>query len=174
MGSRVQPFADFCVRTKRRDAAFARAPPRRVVSKTPASVFRTCCCWRGSSRPLCGHHANSPAVVTVVELHPAQQGAYNLPNDVYKYPWVGLMCHTARSMLICSGLQVTTLENGFRVISQPIPQCGISQVGVYIDAGSRYENDGNNGVAHFLEHLMFKGTKVCGRCMVPCSLKASG
>lgn len=57
-------------------------------------------------------------------------------------------------------MQVTTLDNGFRVISQPISGCGISQVGVYIDAGSRYETDANNGVAHFLEHLMFKGTKV--------------
>eukprot|EP00892_Ulva_mutabilis_P000160 jgi/Ulvmu1/10144/UM006_0098.1 len=55
--------------------------------------------------------------------------------------------------------QVTTLDNGFRVITQSMPQCGNSQVGIYIDAGSRYETDANNGVAHFLEHLMFKGTK---------------
>ena len=72
----------------------------------------------------------------------------------------GLVLQTSLSLLIGSRLQVTTLDNGFRVISQSIPQCGISQVGVYIDAGSRYENDANNGVAHFLEHLMFKGTKV--------------
>ena len=32
-------------------------------------------------------------------------------------------------------------------------------MGVFIDAGSRYENDANNGVAHFLEHLSFKGTE---------------
>lgn len=32
-------------------------------------------------------------------------------------------------------------------------------VGVYIDAGSRYETDINNGAAHFLEHMYFKGTK---------------
>merc|ERR1719478_311069 len=31
-------------------------------------------------------------------------------------------------------------------------------VGVWIDAGSRYETDANNGVAHFLEHMAFKGT----------------
>lgn len=30
---------------------------------------------------------------------------------------------------------------------------------MFIDAGSRYENDANNGVAHFLEHLAFKGTE---------------
>lgn len=32
-------------------------------------------------------------------------------------------------------------------------------VGVWIDAGSRYENEKNNGAAHFLEHMAFKGTK---------------
>ena len=30
------------------------------------------------------------------------------------------------------------------------------QVGLWIDAGSRYENEANNGVAHFLEHMAFK------------------
>jgi hypothetical protein len=34
-------------------------------------------------------------------------------------------------------------------------------VGVYIDAGSRYETEANNGAAHFLEHMNFK---VCRRC----------
>lgn len=33
------------------------------------------------------------------------------------------------------------------------------KVGVWIDAGSRYENEKNNGAAHFLEHMAFKGTK---------------
>ncbi|VDP06385.1 unnamed protein product [Soboliphyme baturini] len=35
---------------------------------------------------------------------------------------------------------------------------GCLLVGLWIDAGSRYENDKNNGVAHFLEHMAFKGT----------------
>jgi mitochondrial-processing peptidase subunit beta len=59
-------------------------------------------------------------------------------------------------------MQITTLDNGLRVASQIVPHSEISTVGVYIDAGSRYETDDNNGVAHFLEHLMFKGTKVWG------------
>ena len=33
-------------------------------------------------------------------------------------------------------------------------------MGVWIDAGSRYETNKNNGAAHFLEHMAFKGTKV--------------
>uniref|UniRef100_A0A914WGA2 Mitochondrial-processing peptidase subunit beta n=1 Tax=Plectus sambesii TaxID=2011161 RepID=A0A914WGA2_9BILA len=53
--------------------------------------------------------------------------------------------------------KVTTLDNGFRVASEDsgLPT---ATVGVWIDAGSRYENDRNNGVAHFLEHMAFKGT----------------
>lgn len=54
--------------------------------------------------------------------------------------------------------KVTTLENGFRVVSEP--RIGsTAAVGVFIKAGSRQENKYNNGVAHFLEHMYFKGTK---------------
>ncbi|XP_077982614.1 mitochondrial-processing peptidase subunit beta-like [Glandiceps talaboti] len=54
--------------------------------------------------------------------------------------------------------KVTTLENGLRVASEDsgIQTC---TVGLWIDAGSRYETDKTNGVAHFLEHMIFKGTK---------------
>ncbi|TWW64998.1 Mitochondrial-processing peptidase subunit beta [Takifugu flavidus] len=51
--------------------------------------------------------------------------------------------------------KVTTLENGLRVASE---DSGLSTctVGLWIDAGSRYENERNNGTAHFLEHMAFK------------------
>ncbi|KAK3804120.1 hypothetical protein RRG08_047198 [Elysia crispata] len=54
--------------------------------------------------------------------------------------------------------KVTTLSNGVRVATE---DSGIitSTVGLWIDAGSRYEDERNNGVAHFLEHMAFKGTK---------------
>ncbi|XP_041975371.1 mitochondrial-processing peptidase subunit beta [Aricia agestis] len=53
--------------------------------------------------------------------------------------------------------QLTVLDNGIRVASE---DCGAptATVGLWIDAGSRYENSKNNGVAHFLEHMAFKGT----------------
>ena len=35
----------------------------------------------------------------------------------------------------------------------------LQQVGLWIDAGTRYEEEASNGVAHFLEHMAFKGTK---------------
>lgn len=54
--------------------------------------------------------------------------------------------------------QMTTLENGVRVCTESW-NSGTSAVGVFIDAGSRYETQETSGTAHFLEHLLFKGTK---------------
>ena len=57
-------------------------------------------------------------------------------------------------------LQITTLPSGLRVASETRPFTDTATVGVWIDAGSRYETEVNNGTAHFLEHMSFKGTKV--------------
>lgn len=55
--------------------------------------------------------------------------------------------------------QVTPLKNGIRVATERSPSNNLScTLGVYIDTGSRYETEENNGVSHFLEHLAFKGT----------------
>ena len=53
---------------------------------------------------------------------------------------------------------VSTLPNQLRVASESTGGA-TATVGVWIDTGSRYETDANNGVAHFLEHMAFKGTK---------------
>lgn len=53
--------------------------------------------------------------------------------------------------------QVTQLDSGLRVATED-SGAATATVGLWIDAGSRYENDKNNGVAHFLEHMAFKGT----------------
>eukprot|EP00171_Calliarthron_tuberculosum_P012896 IDg12896t1 len=58
--------------------------------------------------------------------------------------------------------RVTTLPNGFRVASETNP-VGSAVVGVWIDAGTRFERADVNGAAHFLEHLIFKGTKTRSR-----------
>ena len=54
--------------------------------------------------------------------------------------------------------EMTTLDNGIRVCTERwnTPLCA---VGAFIDAGSRYETLETSGTAHFLEHLLFKGTK---------------
>uniref|UniRef100_A0A158PCC9 Cytochrome b-c1 complex subunit 1, mitochondrial n=1 Tax=Angiostrongylus cantonensis TaxID=6313 RepID=A0A158PCC9_ANGCA len=54
-------------------------------------------------------------------------------------------------------VEVSTLKNGFRVVAEENGR-PTATVGVWIETGSRYETDTNNGVAHFLERLMHKGT----------------
>mmetsp|Transcript_661 Transcript_661/g.894 ORF Transcript_661/g.894 Transcript_661/m.894 type:complete len:476 (-) Transcript_661:348-1775(-) len=53
---------------------------------------------------------------------------------------------------------ITTTPNGLRVASETVAGAETATVGVWIDAGSRYETAQNNGAAHFLEHMAFKGT----------------
>ncbi|MDP6566069.1 MAG: pitrilysin family protein [Alphaproteobacteria bacterium] len=56
-------------------------------------------------------------------------------------------------------VEISTLKNGLRVVSDARPGFETAAVGVWVDAGARYENPDNNGVAHMLEHMAFKGTK---------------
>merc|ERR1712066_381793 len=58
--------------------------------------------------------------------------------------------------------RVTTLESGLRVASVDM-HCPTMTVGLWCDCGSRYENDDNNGVAHYFEHLVFKGSTTGGK-----------
>lgn len=51
--------------------------------------------------------------------------------------------------------KVTTLENGMRVATEDNGS-QTATVGLWIDAGSRWETASNNGVAHFVEHMLFK------------------
>ena len=55
--------------------------------------------------------------------------------------------------------QITTLKNGLRVVSEQMPGLGSASVGIWIMAGARHERAEENGIAHFLEHMAFKGTK---------------
>lgn len=52
---------------------------------------------------------------------------------------------------------IQTLDNGLRVIHLPSPT-NVAYCGIAIDAGSRDERDSEHGIAHFCEHLLFKGT----------------
>ena len=53
----------------------------------------------------------------------------------------------------------TTLENGLRVITAPMPHARSVAVSIAVGAGSRYETDAQAGLSHFVEHLCFKGTE---------------
>lgn len=53
----------------------------------------------------------------------------------------------------------TTLPNGLRVITEPMPSLRSVALGCWIDTGTRDENPNEAGVSHFLEHLLFKGSE---------------
>ncbi|HEU19466.1 MAG TPA: insulinase family protein [Deltaproteobacteria bacterium] len=53
----------------------------------------------------------------------------------------------------------TVLDNGIRIVTEEINHVRSVSLGVWVESGSRYENPVNNGVAHFIEHMLFKGTE---------------
>jgi predicted Zn-dependent peptidase len=54
--------------------------------------------------------------------------------------------------------RLTTLPNGLRIVSEHMPGLQSASVGLWVCAGGRHERAEQNGVAHFLEHMAFKGT----------------
>ena len=56
-------------------------------------------------------------------------------------------------------VEIGKLSNGMTWLIDPIRHTEAATVGIYVNAGSLNENKNNNGVAHFLEHMAFKGTK---------------
>jgi len=54
---------------------------------------------------------------------------------------------------------ITTLANGFRVVTERMEGLASVSIGVFVEAGSRHETEAENGIAHFLEHMAFKGTR---------------
>jgi predicted Zn-dependent peptidase len=56
-------------------------------------------------------------------------------------------------------IEVATLKNGVRVISEEMSHVRSVSLGVWIRTGSRRETSAENGISHFIEHMLFKGTK---------------
>lgn len=55
-------------------------------------------------------------------------------------------------------LKRITLDNGLRIICEKIPYLRSVSMGIWVGTGSRNEDTTNNGISHFIEHMMFKGT----------------
>lgn len=79
------------------------------------------------------------------------QTAPSPSTQTLKYTYANSLSNTPMTL-------VTKLSNGFTIATQKTRD-QTATVGVWIDAGSRFENERNNGTAHFLEHMAFKGTK---------------
>ena len=52
----------------------------------------------------------------------------------------------------------TILDNGISVVTERLPYFPTVSLGLWWKTGSRFENQKNNGISHFIEHMLFKGT----------------
>jgi predicted Zn-dependent peptidase len=55
--------------------------------------------------------------------------------------------------------QITTLDSGLRVITTPVPTAQSAAVALFVGVGSRGESPRTNGLSHYIEHMLFKGTE---------------
>jgi predicted Zn-dependent peptidase len=51
-----------------------------------------------------------------------------------------------------------TLPSGLRLVTEAMPHVRSVTVGVWLSRGSRHESEAESGIAHFVEHMLFKGT----------------
>ena len=51
------------------------------------------------------------------------------------------------------------LPNGVRILTERVPYVRSAALGIWVGTGSRHERSGANGAAHFIEHMLFKGTQ---------------
>ncbi|MGD9160256.1 MAG: pitrilysin family protein [Desulfobacteraceae bacterium] len=70
--------------------------------------------------------------------------------------------------------QKTVLSNGIRIITEKIEHFKSVSLGIWVGTGSRDENKNNNGVSHFIEHMIFKGTPSRDTLLIAKELDAIG
>ncbi|MEK7841661.1 MAG: pitrilysin family protein, partial [Deltaproteobacteria bacterium] len=58
-----------------------------------------------------------------------------------------------------SRIYKTQLKNGLKIITEEMPDIQSASIGIWVNIGSRNEDGKRNGISHFIEHLLFKGTK---------------
>ncbi len=68
----------------------------------------------------------------------------------------------------------TVLKNGLRVISEEMPEARSVSVGIFVEVGSRDEPEELAGIAHFIEHMAFKGTTRRNPLQISKEIEASG
>ncbi len=67
-----------------------------------------------------------------------------------------------------------TLSNGIRVVAEEIPYLKSVSIGVWVGNGSRNEKKEENGISHFIEHMLFKGTKKRSAAQIADEIDAVG
>jgi len=56
-------------------------------------------------------------------------------------------------------IEKSVLPNGLTILTESLPHLRSVSVGLFVEAGSQDERPNERGVAHFIEHMLFKGTK---------------
>ena len=70
--------------------------------------------------------------------------------------------------------RITPLPNGIHVVTHEFPQLETVALGIWVRAGARDEHERENGVAHFLEHMAFKGTSRRDAFQIAAEIEAAG
>lgn len=73
-----------------------------------------------------------------------------------------------------NNIRITELDNGVKIVTEKIPYLQSFSLGFWFNVGSRDENNSNNGIAHFIEHMLFKGTKKRTAKQISDSIEAYG
>jgi predicted Zn-dependent peptidase len=68
----------------------------------------------------------------------------------------------------------TVLENGLRIVSERLDHFRSVSLGIWVNVGSRDEGERENGVSHFIEHMIFKGTATRNSLRIAKELDAIG
>ena len=76
--------------------------------------------------------------------------------------------------MVNSTFQKTILPNGLRIVTEKIAGVYSIALGVWIELGSRDESEFNNGISHFIEHMLFKGTQNRTTMQIAESLESVG
>lgn len=68
----------------------------------------------------------------------------------------------------------TVTDSGLRIVSEFIPEVKSVSLGIWVSVGSRYEDARQNGISHFIEHMLFKGTETRSAREIAFSLESLG
>lgn len=71
-------------------------------------------------------------------------------------------------------IKQTTLDNGVIVITERLPGLNSTSIGVWVENGSRHESEEINGISHFYEHMVFKGTRQRDALEIVRSIESKG
>ncbi|KAI3866850.1 hypothetical protein MKW92_029381 [Papaver armeniacum] len=131
-----------------------RRSSRKLFSSSSAAAARSI----QSTRCL----STSASIVSGKPSHPVKSKIKKLENPDSRFlqyisPHPVIYDHS--KILSAPETRVTTLENGLRIATESDLAASTATVGVWVDSGSRYECDETHGTAHFLEHMLFKGTE---------------